>query len=50
MVSLHLLQVHSSLSHLWIYSQLVKLSEDVELNPGPNQGFNQCFPMCVKGI
>ena len=42
-VSIILLLLRSILSPLGIYFQLTKLSGDFELNPGPKEGFNQCF-------
>ena len=45
-ISLLLLISYSFLTQLWIYSQSISLSGDIELNPGPKRDVNQCFSVC----
>ena len=35
------------LEYLWVGSQIISVSGDIEINPGPNlNGLNRCFLIC----
>ena len=45
-ISLHLLISYYFLTQLWICSYCIRLSGDIELNPGPKRDINQRFAVC----
>ena len=32
--------------HIWLYLTIVRLSDDIEENPGPKRNSNQLFSIC----
>ena len=43
---IHLLLFYSFLTQVLISLQVINLSGDIELNPGPKRDSNQCISVC----
>ena len=36
--------------HIWLHGLMIKISENVETNPGPNQKHDQSLPICHRNL
>ena len=48
--ALHGVLVMLLIHHIWLHGPMIKISRDVELNPGPNQKQDQSLSICYWNL